>query len=60
MLLYSEFSPVSSDHLSVRLAVRVYVINCCVTLNIKLSHLFLFSRKLNWNSFFFYLVLPPG
>ena len=42
----------SSDHSFVRLSVRMYVINCCVTLCVKLSYLFLFSRKLNWNSFF--------
>ena len=29
-----------------------YVINCCVILSVKLSYLFPFSRKLNWNSFF--------
>ena len=49
----------SSDHSSVRLSVRMYVINCCVTLSVKLSHLFLFSRKLNGTRLL-YLVLPPG
>ena len=49
----------SSDHSSVRLSVRMYVSNCCVTLCVKLSHLFLFSRKLN-GTCFLYLVLPPG
>ena len=42
----------SSDHSSVRLSVRMYVINCCVTLCVKLSHLFLFSRKLSGTRFF--------
>ena len=51
MLLCIEFSPFSSDHSSVRLSVRMYVINCCVTLSVKLSHLFLFSRKLNGTRF---------
>ena len=51
--------PFSFDHSSVRLSVRMYVINCCVTLCVKLSHLFLFSRKLNGTRFL-YLVLPPG
>ena len=51
--------PFSSDHSSVRLSVRMYVINCCVTLCVKLSHLFLFSRKLNGTRLL-YLVLPPG
>ena len=41
------------------LSVRMYVIKCCVTLCVKLSHLFLFSRKLNGTRFL-YLVLPPG
>ena len=59
MLLCIEFSPFSSDHSSVRLSVRMYVINCCVTLCVKLSHLFMFSRKLNGTRFL-YLVLPPG
>ena len=44
--MYCVF-PVSSDHSSVSLSVRVYVINSCVTLCVKLSHLFLFSRKLS-------------
>ena len=39
--------PFSFDHSFVRLSVCMYVINCCVTLCVKLSHLFLFSRKLN-------------
>ena len=51
--------PFSSDHWSVCLSVRMYVINCCVTLCVKLSHLFLFSRKLDGTRFL-YLVLPPG
>ena len=59
MLLCIEFSPFSADHSSVRLSVHMYAINRCVTLNVKLSHLFLFSRKLN-GSRFLYLVLPPG
>ena len=59
MLLFIEFSPFSSDHSSVRLSVRMHVINCCVTLCVKLSHLFLFSRKLNGTRFL-YLGLPPG
>ena len=58
MLLCIEFSPF---HPFIRpsVYVRMYVINCCVTLCVKLSHLFLFSRKLNGTSFL-YLVLPPG
>ena len=40
------------------LSVRMYVIHCCVTLCVKLIHLFLFSRKLNGTRFL-YLVLPP-
>ena len=52
MLLCIEFPPFSSDHSFVRLSVRMYVINCCVTFCVKL-YLFLFSRKFNWNSFFF-------
>ena len=59
MLLCIEFSPFSSDHSSVRLSVRMYVIKCCVTHCVKLSHLFLFSRKLNGTRFL-NLVLPPG
>ena len=59
MLLCIEFSPFSSDHSSVRLSVRMYIINCCITLCVKLSHLFLFSRKLNGTRFL-YLVLPSG
>ena len=58
MLLCIEFSPFH-DHSAVRLSVRMYVINCCVTLRVKLSHLFRFSRKLNGTRFL-YLVLPPG
>ena len=58
MLLCIEFSPFHPIFLSVRLSVRMYVINGCVTLCVKLSHLFLFSRKLNGTRFL-YLVLPP-
>ena len=36
----------------------MYVINCCVTLCVKLSHLFLFSRKLNGTRFWPGLGLP--
>ena len=50
-IMYCVF-PFSSDHSSVRLSVRMYVINCCVKLCVKLSHLFLFSRKLNGTRFF--------
>ena len=52
MLLFIEFSFFSSDHSSVRLSVRMSVINSFDTFSVKLSYLFLFSRKLNWNSFF--------
>ena len=34
------------------LSVRMYVINCCVALCVKLSHLFLFSRKLTGTRLF--------
>ena len=47
---FSSFQPIIRP--SVRLSVRMYVINCCVTLCVKLSHLFLFSRKLNGTRFF--------
>ena len=56
MLLYIEFSPF---HPIIRSSVCQYVITCCVTLCVKLSHLFLFSRKLNGTRFL-YLVQPPG
>ena len=53
MLLCIEFSPFNLIvRSSVRLSVRTYVINRCATLCVKFSHLFLFSRKLNSNSFF--------
>ena len=48
MLLCTEFS---AFHPIIRLSVRMYVINCCVTLCVKLSHLFLFPRKLNRTHF---------
>ena len=60
MLLCIEFSPFHPIiRPSVCQSVRMYVINCCVTLCVKLSHLFLFSRKLDGTRFL-YLVLPPG
>ena len=56
MLLCIEFSPF---HPIIRPSVCQSVLNCCVTLCVKLSHLFLFSRKFN-GTHFLYLVLPPG
>ena len=54
MLLCIEFSPFLSI-IRPSVCQSVYTVTLCV----KLSHLFLFSRKLNGTRFL-YLVLPPG